>query len=174
MGSDPNDDTSKPIYNIFLDTDQDGIPDMIDSDINSPDIDGDGYSDSEETKYHTNPFSDLETPDYGDVAIYEIKNDALLKSQTFYNIDRISGQLPQSIADYTLSYYREDEQLNFYFTHWNKSAQCFYAQFISHYKTFLMQALEADNCLVSKIPMITKSEYKKISYDWNLTNVDFP
>ncbi|MBW2637485.1 MAG: hypothetical protein JRC86_08200, partial [Deltaproteobacteria bacterium] len=49
---------------------------------------------------------------------YEVKDDAKLKSQTFFYLDRLGSETPQSIADYTLSYYRNgtirDTSFNFY------------------------------------------------------------
>ncbi|MEA3489652.1 MAG: hypothetical protein U9R44_04870, partial [Candidatus Omnitrophota bacterium] len=42
---------------------------------------------------------------------YEVKDDARLKSQTFFHIDRFGSELPQSISDYTLNYYRDGETI---------------------------------------------------------------
>ncbi|MFH1593523.1 MAG: hypothetical protein ABID09_02370, partial [Candidatus Omnitrophota bacterium] len=69
------------------------------------DTDGDGVANLIEILLGTDPEDPSKFPTNFTYR-YEIRDDAKLKSQTFFHIDRIAGQVPKSIADYTLSYSR--------------------------------------------------------------------
>ncbi|MFA5085235.1 MAG: hypothetical protein WC482_02595, partial [Candidatus Omnitrophota bacterium] len=67
------------------------------------DYDGDAYPDLIEILMGTDPDDSGSFP-ASLVYKYEIKTGAKLKSQTFFHLDILGGQLPQSIADYTVDY----------------------------------------------------------------------
>ncbi|MDP8299833.1 MAG: hypothetical protein P9L88_08045, partial [Candidatus Tantalella remota] len=71
------------------------------------DTDGEGFPDLVEILLNTDPSDESDYP-ASLVYSYEVKEDALLKSQTFYIIDMSSvGETPRSIADHTLNYFKD-------------------------------------------------------------------
>ncbi|MDD5422831.1 MAG: hypothetical protein PHT32_05370, partial [Candidatus Omnitrophica bacterium] len=69
----------------------------------SIDTDADGFPDLVEILLGTGPDDPASVPQ-SLVYRYELRSDAKLKFETFYVIDVMSGQMPQSISDYTLNY----------------------------------------------------------------------
>ncbi|MBP7056300.1 MAG: hypothetical protein KBB52_05565, partial [Candidatus Omnitrophica bacterium] len=77
------------------------------------DTDSDTYPDLVEIMLGFDPNSSVSKPDPSTSLVYryEVKADAKLKAQTFYVIDKQSGQTPQSVIDYTLTYYQDGTTL---------------------------------------------------------------
>ncbi|MFA5176512.1 MAG: hypothetical protein WC413_04630, partial [Candidatus Nanoarchaeia archaeon] len=96
------------LFNLLSAIDMTGITtteQFVDA-IMSVDTDSDTYPDLIEILLGTDPTDPAIFP-ASLVYRYELKDGAKLKSQTFYVIDKKAGQIPQSIADYTLTYYQD-------------------------------------------------------------------
>ena len=64
IGTDPLDPNDPP---VFMDFDEDGVPDLYDPDPSSPDADGDSYLDFYEIALGSNPLDANDVPPLGDI-----------------------------------------------------------------------------------------------------------